>query len=154
MVPIPSIFFIGQNGTPIEVVAGETSAVDLASKIDTILKKADPTSKDSSTSFIQTEQKASAGSSGSPRSSETEVSAIDLESAKKSTTSTAPASTTLEQLVNEEVGSESEGNSQSLGAAKLERKDAEVKSDSPTTSSTDTENAKSLELTTEVRNRL
>lgn len=41
LVPFPSLFFIGKNGTPIEIVTGITKSVDeLEAKIDGILVKA------------------------------------------------------------------------------------------------------------------
>lgn len=41
MVPIPSLFFIGNNGTPLEVVTGITKTVDeLESKIVSVLERA------------------------------------------------------------------------------------------------------------------
>ncbi|XP_063217752.1 UBX domain-containing protein 4 isoform X2 [Bacillus rossius redtenbacheri] len=39
IVPVPSIFFIGGNGVPVEVVAGQISVPDLAKKIDGVLEK-------------------------------------------------------------------------------------------------------------------
>lgn len=39
LVPLPSLFFIGKNGAPIEIVTGVTKTVDeLNSKIDTVLE--------------------------------------------------------------------------------------------------------------------
>lgn len=41
LVPFPSLFFIGKNGTPIEIITGITKTVDeLDAKIDGILEKA------------------------------------------------------------------------------------------------------------------
>lgn len=63
MVPVPSLFFIGENGTPLEIIAGNTTAVELASKIDNVLTKAGKNSKQSSMNLIDAEQKATASSS-------------------------------------------------------------------------------------------
>lgn len=42
LVPIPSIFFIGKNGTPLDVVTGITKTVEeLESKIAQVLERAD-----------------------------------------------------------------------------------------------------------------
>lgn len=65
MVPVPSLFFIGENGTPLEIVAGSITAIELASKIDSVLTKAGKGSKQSSLNLIDTEQKATAASSSS-----------------------------------------------------------------------------------------
>ncbi|XP_071557698.1 UBX domain-containing protein 4 isoform X3 [Temnothorax nylanderi] len=40
LVPVPSLFFIGENGTPLEIVAGSATAAELESKIDDVLAKA------------------------------------------------------------------------------------------------------------------
>ncbi|XP_011872111.1 PREDICTED: UBX domain-containing protein 4 isoform X3 [Vollenhovia emeryi] len=40
LVPVPSLFFIGENGTPLEIIAGSTTAAELLSKIDNVLTKA------------------------------------------------------------------------------------------------------------------
>ncbi|KAJ8686574.1 hypothetical protein QAD02_022368 [Eretmocerus hayati] len=40
IVPVPSIFFIGINGLPLEVIGNPLSSSELASKIDSILSKA------------------------------------------------------------------------------------------------------------------
>lgn len=43
--PLPSLFFIGKNGTPIEIVTGLTKTVDeLHSKINKVLSITKPTS--------------------------------------------------------------------------------------------------------------
>lgn len=65
MVPVPSLFFIGENGTPLEIVAGTITAIELMSKIDSVLTKAGKSSKQSSLNLIDAEQKATAISSSS-----------------------------------------------------------------------------------------
>lgn len=46
--PLPSLFFIGKNGTPIEIVTGITKTVDeLNSKIDGVLNGVKPKASDS-----------------------------------------------------------------------------------------------------------
>lgn len=65
MVPVPSLFFIGENGTPLEIVAGSMTTVELVSKIDSVLTKAGKSSKQSSLNLIDAEQKATAISSSS-----------------------------------------------------------------------------------------
>ncbi|XP_011158056.1 UBX domain-containing protein 4 isoform X2 [Solenopsis invicta] len=65
LVPVPSLFFIGENGTPLEIVAGSTTAAELASKIDNVLIKAGKSNKQSSSNLIDAEQKSAATSSSS-----------------------------------------------------------------------------------------
>lgn len=52
--PLPSLFFIGKNGTPIEIVTPVTKTVDeLKSKIDHVLSTTKPSSAaTASASFI------------------------------------------------------------------------------------------------------
>ncbi|XP_015115401.1 UBX domain-containing protein 4 [Diachasma alloeum] len=69
LVPIPSLFFIGDNGSPLEIVAGSVSAQTLQEKIDTVLVKASKGRNEASTDFIRGEQSASAGQSGQVSSS-------------------------------------------------------------------------------------
>ncbi|XP_067003683.2 UBX domain-containing protein 4 [Anabrus simplex] len=46
LVPVPSVFFIGANGTPLEVVAGEIAVADLAGRIKSVLAKCGKSSCD------------------------------------------------------------------------------------------------------------
>lgn len=58
LVPLPSLFFIGKSGTPIEVVTGNTASVEeLDSKIKSILEKSGIS--EASSSLITSEQSAS-----------------------------------------------------------------------------------------------
>ncbi|XP_017766609.1 PREDICTED: UBX domain-containing protein 4 isoform X2 [Eufriesea mexicana] len=57
LVPVPSLFFIGENGTPLEIIAGYTSATDLVTKIDLVLSKVGK-NKNASVNLINAEQKA------------------------------------------------------------------------------------------------
>lgn len=63
LVPVPSIFFIGESGTPLEIIGNPLSPTDLATKIDSILLKANPQARHSSASFIGAEQQAHSSSS-------------------------------------------------------------------------------------------
>jgi hypothetical protein len=38
-VPVPSLFFIGRNGVPLEIVAGEVTVPELLQKISSVLGK-------------------------------------------------------------------------------------------------------------------
>lgn len=60
LVPVPSVFFIGETGVPLEIVAGNFSIPELSSKIDDILVKSGKNASGSSASFIQSEQRATA----------------------------------------------------------------------------------------------
>ncbi|XP_034941852.1 UBX domain-containing protein 4-like [Chelonus insularis] len=61
LVPVPSLFFIGRNGKPLEIVAGNITTSNLISKIDIVLSKA----KENGTSddLIKAEQSAAVASS-------------------------------------------------------------------------------------------
>jgi len=65
LVPVPSLFFIGENGTPLEIIAGNATAAELVSKIDNVLTKAGKSNKQSSLNLIDAEQKAAVASSSS-----------------------------------------------------------------------------------------
>ncbi|XP_011872110.1 PREDICTED: UBX domain-containing protein 4 isoform X2 [Vollenhovia emeryi] len=65
LVPVPSLFFIGENGTPLEIIAGSTTAAELLSKIDNVLTKAGKSNKQSSLSLIDAEQRAAAAGGSS-----------------------------------------------------------------------------------------
>lgn len=57
LVPIPSLFFIGENGIPLKIVTANESLSDLAEKIDVVLEKAGKSSKNASQNLISAEQK-------------------------------------------------------------------------------------------------
>ncbi|XP_054007262.1 UBX domain-containing protein 4 [Hylaeus anthracinus] len=67
LVPVPSLFFIGENGTPLEIIAGTAVVADLLTKIDLVLTKAGK-DKNSSNSLIDAEKKAAVDSSASNNS--------------------------------------------------------------------------------------
>ncbi|XP_014480252.1 PREDICTED: UBX domain-containing protein 4 [Dinoponera quadriceps] len=60
LVPVPSLFFIGENGTPLEIIAGAVTADDLVLKINNVLTQAGKSNKNASSSLIDAEQKAAA----------------------------------------------------------------------------------------------
>lgn len=62
LVPVPSIFFIGESGAPLEIVGNKLSASDLASKIDSIVLKVNPSVNNPSASLISAEQVAHSSS--------------------------------------------------------------------------------------------
>ncbi|XP_011310210.1 UBX domain-containing protein 4 [Fopius arisanus] len=69
LVPIPSLFFIGDNGSPLEIVAGTVNAQTLHEKIDAVLQKASKGKNEISGDFIRGEQSASAAGQSVPASS-------------------------------------------------------------------------------------
>lgn len=146
LVPIPSLFFIGQSGAPLEVIAGSTNVADLTAKIETVLERVEPTSKDSSTSFIQSEKKESSGS-GSLKNSETEINAIDLEG-PKSDVDMAPVPESSKQQ-DPEAKINVQGKSPTPDDVESEVKSTPLKLDSPSTSGAVSEGPKKPELTAE-----
>lgn len=78
LVPVPSLFFIGENGTPLEIIAGSATAAELSSKIDNVLTKAGKSNKQSSLNLIDAEQRATvAGGSSNNNAVETATSNIN-----------------------------------------------------------------------------
>jgi hypothetical protein len=61
-VPVPSIFFIGENGRPLEIVVKISSPSDLVSKIDSILEKIKLQVKHSAADVVNAEKKAHSSS--------------------------------------------------------------------------------------------
>ncbi|XP_076625131.1 UBX domain-containing protein 4 [Colletes latitarsis] len=62
MVPAPSLFFIGENGTPLEIIVGRVTAAELLSKIDLVLTNAGKNANPSN-SLIDGEKNATVDSS-------------------------------------------------------------------------------------------
>ncbi|XP_014606993.1 PREDICTED: UBX domain-containing protein 4 isoform X2 [Polistes canadensis] len=59
LVPVPSLFFIGVNGIPLEIIVGNTTATELTSKIESVLIKSGKKCQDSSFNLIESEKKSS-----------------------------------------------------------------------------------------------
>lgn len=59
LVPVPSLFFIGVNGIPLEIIVGNTTATELTSKIESVLIKSGKKSPNSSSDLIESEKKSS-----------------------------------------------------------------------------------------------
>ena len=85
LVPVPSLFFIGENGVPLEIVAGSTTAADLLIKLDLVLTKA-RTNKNSSTNLIDAEKKdiAACSTDNNPNTN----ASVELECGSTSTSNT------------------------------------------------------------------
>ena len=86
LVPVPSLFFIGENGVPLEIVAGSTTAADLLNKLDLVLTKARTNKTSSSTNLIDAEKKDIAACS-TDNNPDTNAS-VELESGSASTSNT------------------------------------------------------------------
>lgn len=102
VVPVPSLFFIGANGAPLEVVSGRVSSSDLEKKIDSILEKAGKkTSPGSSASLIDAERSTASGSTTSsipkPSVSVEETASADSEKPASSSGETVPKEPTTEE---------------------------------------------------------
>lgn len=78
MVPVPSLFFIGENGTPLEIVADSITTIELVSKIDNVLTKAGKGNKQSSLNLIDAEQKATAAGSSSNNNATEDATASNI----------------------------------------------------------------------------
>lgn len=97
MVPVPSLFFIGENGTPLEIIAGSVATDDLVSKINNVLTQAGKSNKSSSLNLIDAEQKAAAASSSNntaPESAESNIN--DVKHSNPNTDSVTFESTTAD----------------------------------------------------------
>lgn len=93
VVPVPSLFFIGTNGAPMEIVADDMTVSNLQSKIDSVLNRVEKT-KNTSNDFIKAEQDSTVGNIPGPstavvstpqniESIKTDTASSDTEAAKK-----------------------------------------------------------------------
>ncbi|EZA52333.1 hypothetical protein DMN91_006700 [Ooceraea biroi] len=79
LVPVPSLFFIGENGTPLEIVAGNTTATELVSKINNVLLKAGKTNKNFLSILVDEEERMrEASTSSSSNNNATEATASNI----------------------------------------------------------------------------
>ncbi|EFN79394.1 UBX domain-containing protein 4 [Harpegnathos saltator] len=109
LVPVPSLFFIGENGTPLEIIAGTITPDDLVSKINNVLIQAGKKNKNFSLSLIDAEQKAAIASSSTntaAESAESTESNIDNVKCNSNIDSTYE-STTADISNNKDVATES-----------------------------------------------
>ncbi|XP_031827720.1 UBX domain-containing protein 4 [Nomia melanderi] len=102
LVPVPSIFFIGINGTPLEIVAGTITAKDLLTKIDLVLTKTGKNKNSESINLIDAEKNAAASTSTIDTSSTNSNTTVNLESDStiKSNTDISLEPTKLENEIN------------------------------------------------------
>ncbi|XP_076284976.1 UBX domain-containing protein 4 [Lasioglossum baleicum] len=109
LVPVPSIFFIGTNGAPLEIVAGTTTANDLLTKIDSVLTKSGKNKTSLSSSLIDAEKKATASgsvisnlsTSSKPIESDSTINSNADVSLKQTTVEAEPAVETTTTVENE-----------------------------------------------------
>ncbi|PSN35068.1 hypothetical protein C0J52_22670 [Blattella germanica] len=57
LVPVPSLFFIGENGLPLEVIAGRLDEAELVRRIESVLEKNKAKSKPAAPVSLSTEEK-------------------------------------------------------------------------------------------------
>ncbi|KAK0083349.1 hypothetical protein PV326_006757 [Microctonus aethiopoides] len=116
LVPVPSLFFIGLNGQPLEVVAGSVTVLNLKGKIDAVLTKVGKGKSNSSTSFINAEQSA-ASFSNVPQSSASSNDVVSTQSTSKTAENPSadikPSSDDVKSEQAESVTSNADNNNQS-----------------------------------------
>lgn len=78
---MPSLFFIGENGIPLEIVAGNVTATELRSKIESVLTKAGKKTKNISQNLIESEQK-SAICTNAPDASTSDIATVNTPDTK------------------------------------------------------------------------
>ncbi|XP_033334844.1 UBX domain-containing protein 4 [Megalopta genalis] len=106
LVPVPSVFFIGTNGSPLEIVAGTTTANDLQTKIETVLTKAGKNKTSNlSSSLIDAEKKATASgiTINTPSTSSKPATNLECDSTINSNTDVSLKQETVETKVAEET---------------------------------------------------
>lgn len=104
LVPVPSLFFIGENGIPLEIVAGSVNATELTSKIESVLTKAGKETQNSSLTLIESEQKsATQNAPDASTSDNNELKASDT----KVTTDTSTESLSITETENKLVENKS-----------------------------------------------
>ncbi|OXU23817.1 hypothetical protein TSAR_011961 [Trichomalopsis sarcophagae] len=116
LVPVPSIFFIGESGTPLEIIGNALSPSDLVAKIDSILLKANPQSTTSSANLIDAEQKAH-----SPSNSQETNKSQGSEPATSNPTQTAEDSSSNDATANKELTAEERAAAEITHEEKLRR---------------------------------
>lgn len=149
MVPVPSLFFIGENGAPLEIVAGTTTVDDLASKIDNVLIRAGKVVQNVSLNFIDAEKEAViASSSNSNNAVKVAASNISNSMTNSNTDSVTTESTTVNLSYNEKDAEDS-----IKSPLSTEPSSSTENKNSNETSETDAKNkqeSQNNELTTEV----
>ncbi|XP_076758238.1 UBX domain-containing protein 4 isoform X1 [Xylocopa sonorina] len=100
LVPVPSLFFIGENGTPLEIIAGSTTATDLATKIDLVLTKVGK-NKNASVNLIDAEQKATAAAAATNANAK-----VDVDQKNENTTGAGSIEVSVTQTVSDNVNND------------------------------------------------
>ncbi|XP_015177059.1 PREDICTED: UBX domain-containing protein 4 isoform X2 [Polistes dominula] len=136
LVPVPSLFFIGVNGIPLEIVVGSTTTTELISKIESVLIKSGKNCSNSSSDLIESEKKSS-DLTNTPDTSTSEVTA-DIE--KVTEKEDVPEKLT-ETVTKTEVENKPEEN------ASTDVKEADVKETDVPTTSNETKEESDTDLT-------
>lgn len=140
--PVPSLFFIGENGIPLEIIVGNITAVELASKIDSVLTKVGKSNKQSSMNLIDAEQKAAASASSSNNIAES--TACDANETKvKSSTDIVSNPSDNSNNEKDEAKATTSGNT-------MENQDKDNEESSTKSAETEEESQTNKELTAEV----
>ncbi|CAL7950433.1 unnamed protein product [Xylocopa violacea] len=100
LVPVPSLFFIGENGTPLEIIAGSTTVTDLATKIDLVLTKVGK-NKNASVNLIDAEQKATAAGAATNSNAK-----VDVDQKNENTTEAKSIEVPVAQTVSDNVNND------------------------------------------------
>lgn len=133
LVPVPSLFFIGENGIPLEIVVGNVNSTELTTKIESVLTKAGKGAKNSSLSLIESEQKSSA-SNEPPEASVSDISTVK-----------APEATVTADVPEEHVSSTENENKLVENISNTDEKDTEVPTTSNETKTTNNATVLSIE---------
>lgn len=144
LVPVPSLFFIGENGVPLEIIAGTVAADDLVSKINNVLTQAGKGNKSSSLNLIDAELKAAAASSNNNTIAASAESNIDNVQNNSNIDSATTESTTADTSNDKDV---IEDSVQATTSLNVENKDNNEEPQESTEIKPDTQNK---ELTAEV----
>lgn len=148
MVPVPSLFFIGENGTPLEIIAGATNADDLISKINNVLTQAGKNNKNSSSNLIDMEQKAAgAGSSNNEPTVEPAECNTDNVNCNSNTDPVIFESTAADVSNNKDA---TEDSVKAITLSNIENKDNNEESQENSEIKQDTQNKELQQLTAEV----
>lgn len=93
LVPVPSLFFIGDNGVPLEVIAGDVNEAELVRRIDSVLEKSKGKAREDDKLSVPVAQDASCDSQNEasdavtvtslPSSSEDKAAAVSLSSSSE-----------------------------------------------------------------------
>lgn len=96
VVPVPSLFFIGTNGAPMEIVADDMTVSNLQMKIDSVLNRVEK-AKNTLNDFIKAEQDSTVGNIPGPSTAVVSTSQNNLSTKTVTTLSDTNASSKLQE---------------------------------------------------------